>query len=91
MGFVLSADMGRLPRRAMSSVGFTEGAHCVSRRFHSLAIVNSVQTSVLLTAPPSFIKVCDEVMFVEKFQIVMTSLTHLYFFILNCVCGNVYM
>lgn len=46
---------------------------------------------MLLTAPPSSIKVCDEVMFVEKFQIVMTSLTHLYFFILNCVCGNVYM
>lgn len=40
---------------------------------------------------PFSIKVCNEVMIVEKFQIVMASLTHLYFFILNCVCGNVYM
>lgn len=73
---------------AVSSVGFTESAYCVSRCFHSLAIVKLC--SVLLTAPPSFIKVCDEVMLVEEFQIVMKSLTHFCFFILNCVYGNVY-
>lgn len=69
--------------------GLTESTYCVSRCFHSLAIVNLC--SVLLTVPPSSIKECDEVMLVEEFHIVVKPLTHLYFSILSCAYGNVYM
>lgn len=83
---------------AVSSVGFTEGAiQCGVYRRYILCEQVFPFTSyceIMFSAVDSSPCLHQGVwggMFVEKFQIVTKSLTCLYFFILNCVFGNVYM
>lgn len=74
---------------AMSSVGFTESAYCVSRCFHSLAIVklcsdlSAIDSSPFLHQGVWWGNVCRKVS--NSHEVTYS------FIFLNCVCGSVYM